>query len=362
MKSFNLISKFNFIVICLVCLCSLFYINCEICNACTNNGLKCTGDGCLSNCRPHFPGTSSPSSCISCNTPGYYSIDEFNNCNTCTGNKVIIDSNECISSSSCEHLYSMRDACYSTCPEYSIAIGSECHCLDKYYFITISGTTIKIKICLPPNTVPSGYIYYSIGTDEFKNSCPSSTDYIKDEIIGGKQAKRCSTGCIGNEFHLLHDTTDYCVDSCLNTQKIYIDGSTRECIEHTDGCSSLNDNTNGIVFLEKNNYCIKKEECKAIYGNKCFDSCLEKGYYKKYGSNECLATCDDTTPGFKYPDEVQKICYNNCPFVNEDHNRCFSSCNIGQGFYIEGDSDRICYTSCENTGAKLKKLVNKRQN
>ena len=285
MKSFNLISKCNFIVFCLICLCSLFYINCETCDACTNNGLKCTGDGCSPSCKPHFLGTSSPNLCISCTNSGYYSITS-STCDTCRGNRIIDDTQECINADSCDYLYSMENVCYSTCPEYSIAIGSECHCLYKYYIITavtipstIEGGTpseLKKRICLPPNTVLPEYIYYKYGSNElYKDSCPSSYNYIKEEIIGGQQVKRCSQSCIGNEFHLTDGTNNYCLDSCLNTQKIYIDGSTRKCV---NDCSFLN--SGSIEFIEKNNNCIKKEECSAIYNNKCYDSCSEIGYYK----------------------------------------------------------------------------------
>lgn len=341
----------------IICIDSIFYINCQIeCSSdnCISDGFSCTNKDtiniCNPNCKPKFGDTAN---CYDCSavTSDYYYINN-DSPPACSAGcpdgtvKIIDETKEC-TPASVTGLYLLGDFYYrNNCPENSISIGSsnECKCQNYYYIEEISGK--KKYHCLASNQLPadSDYSYYNYLTKEFVNSqCPVGKEKMKIEMINGRAITRCSDKCIGEEFERKEGDPEkiYCVDSCEGaSQKIYIEGTIKKCL---DNCPDPE------APYEKGRYCVNVDECNFYKGHKCLDSCKneENGYiYHKINDKECINECPDS---HKYKDEVNKICYDivNCNFINENENKCFSSCEINEGFFVEGS--KVCYSSCPST-------------
>lgn len=115
------------------------YSNCSTeCNDnCINNGLNCVNKGSnkcdITVCKPSI--INKGNGCFSCpSVIKTYSINNGNCENTCTGNKIVYSTNECVES--CGELYTLGDFCFREPPSDTInEIPNEkiLKCANKYY-------------------------------------------------------------------------------------------------------------------------------------------------------------------------------------------------------------------------------------
>ena len=323
----------------------LFCFNTPDCSStyCLSDGFNCIDasleNHCDFNCRPskYF------GKCFDCSgKDDLYSIDDTSSvglCINCIDDSFVIkESNECVNSCNDLNLFSLGSFCYKACPNNSerIGISKVCKCKYKYYIEYIFGK--ELYFCLnKEEDCPSNSLSYNYETGQCSvNDC--STCIKKTEATNYGTINRCSIHCLENEYYKKIGGVDYCVDIC--NEIIYIDQNIpikKKCL--TD-CSEID-------LYKKNNKCVDLSECNFYSGSNCYDSCNEAGsnIYHKFGEKECISSCPTAPEDFIYYGD-DNICYklDSCKFVKG--NKCLSSCNIGQGFYLVNDKN--CYDSCND--------------
>ena len=342
------------------------FINCNVdCSSCTIPSSTSNCDNCDLNCKYSIEYTT----CIYCpNLVKYYTIVDEDTCkNTCIGDKILGDSNEC-TYFELDDYYKLGDVYYKDNPSTSI---SDIECSSKvckcknYYFIEKKNGKIIYHCYSSISTFSSNYKYYHYKTKEiYSSGCPDGFQLEKADTISG--VIRCSNICIGEEKYKTEIvegsslTKEKCVDNCDEGEVIYLENGLKKC--GTNCPTGTYNNNNGK--------CVSPEECE-FYDNinkKCYDSCKTRSdnlKYHNYGSKECIGGCNEGE--YKY--ESDFICYKkeDCKYIKEpsegtfqcllscstsefydyDSNKCINKCGEGNSLY-KYYADNICYPSCKD--------------
>ena len=194
--------------------------------------------------------------------------------------------------------------------------------------------------------IPLGenYYYQDSSLKYCVNSCHSKGKYI-DFIDKKKCIDKCSKTEGTDTIYYYFDPRNYeCLETCIGSglEFAYAPTSTST---NANPCRIDND---GKFYYENDK--LIRESCdfyKSIDSKICVPSCQSnEKIFEDRSKKQCVNRCPSTHP---YLDE-NNYCKmaSNCPYVNEEGDKCLSSCNIGQGFYILASTppNNICYSNC----------------
>ena len=223
--------------------------------------------------------------------------------------------------------------------------------LNLLFNIIYSDTNCKLDDC-----ISNGFECSSIDGKTCNSQCRPK--YGSEECIFCSSINR-------NDFYTIDDDSSSCSKGCSKNYIIY---DSKQCVDE--------DISNSLFLLggfyykscpENSEPKYNSMECKCKYyyyteekgNNKKLFHCLEKdedcpseNKFHNLGEKECIPAClnsidsNDLTKNYYQGDN--NICYlfSDCKFINEAKNKCLSSCDIGEGFYIKGDTNKICYNTC----------------
>ena len=268
--------------------------------------------------------------------------------------------------------------CLDNCPgNYKYLREKECleEC-DDYKAIDTSSTSELPKCFEELNNCFNDYKFYNINEKKCWNSLPFG--YCKKPNNDDSDDK-FEVIPISDNFYYGDDDDKFCVNSC-QVKGLYIDFTDKKkCIQ---ACSKGEESDKKYYYYDpRNNECLETcigsglefaypatnteaKPCLISNDNKCYyendklliDSC---DLYKAPGSKICVLSCQSNekvnnhvctngcpsaTPYINENNECKAL--GGCNFISEVGNKCISSCGIGEGFYIDGDINKICYKSC----------------
>jgi len=263
----------------------------------------------------------------------------------CPGNYKYLKGEECVEE--CEN-YKAIDLTSSQLSKCFLELND---CFNVYNFYNINERTcwksLPFGYCKKPNNVatstkfeviPISDNYYYYGTDEDDkycvNSCQASNNNKYIDFSDKKKCiSECSKGDGANKKYYYYDPrNNECLETCIGSGLEFAEPATATPMPCLIECPSAKS------YIDSNNNCKDYDGCAFIseVGKKCLSSC-------------------DIGEGFKINGSSDKKCYKTCPnsaqFHDLNNNICFANCGVSTSnkYYINGET--VCYSSCSNIPA-----------
>jgi len=275
--------------------------------------------------------------------------------------------NKCLTESSCPGNYKYLKGleCLEECDDYKAIYNensssqiTKCFvelndCFSDYKFYNINEKkcwkNLPFGYCKKPNNddtsnifevVPiSDNCYYedNSGDKYCVNSCQSDNKFI-DFIDKKKCITECSKGSGTNKKFFYYDPRNKeCLETCIGSGLEF-------AYKATDTAQSCLISNGEKYYFENDKLLIDSCTLYKAPGSKiCVSSCQPNE--KINNNHECSNGCPSTAPYINENNECKSI-GDDCPFISEIGNKCISSCNVGEGFVINEDSNHICYNAC----------------
>ena len=282
----------------------------------------------------------------------------------CPGNYKYLKEEECINSQCTEE-------CLEECYDYKAIDNSDtspqeltkCFLELDSCFTVYNYYNMNEKKCW--KKLPSGYCIKPNNPDNGKYEViPISDNYYYEVENAGITTKYCVNSCKANSKYIDFNDKKKCISGCSktvgsDTKHFFYDPRNNECLETCLGSglefaypadsepkSCLISNDDKCYF--ENDKLLKECNCdlyKAPNSKICVSSCQPN---EKINSNgQCSNGCPSASPYIDANNDCKSL--TDCDYINEAGNKCLSSCEIGEGFYIESDIRKICYNTCPVT-------------